>query len=184
MTNFSKTLYKLHASLNTQQTMIAYNGPVTQDVIEGLGASLEQHLHLYGADIATVQRVFAVFIEGTQNIMHYSSDKVPNNANQDAVSSGIITVGHQAKTFNLAFGNCMLNKNIEPMMEQLHRISLMTHEALKNHYKQQRKKERSDISRGAGLGLIDISLKTSQPLDYNFLAIDDLSSFFSIKAII
>jgi hypothetical protein len=184
MTNFSKILYDLRASLNAQQTVIAYNGPITQDVIEGLGTSLEQHLQLNGANTAIIQRVFAVFIEGMQNILHYSNDKVPDNTKHNALSTGVMTVGYQDEQFHLSFGNGMLNSHIEPMMTQLHRISVMTHEELKNHYKQQRKKDRSELSRGAGLGLFDMSLKASQPLDYNFLAIDNVSSFFSLKVII
>jgi len=39
-------------------------------------------------------------------------------------------------------------------------------------------------SKGAGLGLIEMARKGSEPIEYSFLSIDDNFSFFTISVVV
>jgi hypothetical protein len=57
--------------------------------------------------------------------------------------------------------------------------------ALKAAYKEQLRKPRdADASSGAGLGLIDIARKASEPLSASLTSHSDGRAFFSLRAVI
>ena len=55
---------------------------------------------------------------------------------------------------------------------------------LKVLYKEQRRKPVMDNASGAGLGLIDMARKASQPLAYEVQEIDNNTAFFTLKAVV
>ena len=63
----------------------------------------------------------------------------------------------------------------------LNTVNNATLEELKDMYKKQIKEGRISEKGGAGLGLIDIARKTEEPLEYQFLQLDQDSFFFILK---
>ncbi|MCP4105464.1 MAG: hypothetical protein GY749_08000 [Desulfobacteraceae bacterium] len=76
------------------------------------------------------------------------------------------------------------NEKVERLRSKLEKLKIMNKEELKQYYKEQRKKEPKEGSKGSGLGFIDMAKKSSKPIEFDFKKIDDKVSFFSVEIII
>jgi len=179
-------LYALKQNLAEQGIFLSFSGPVSQDLMVEMGATLKQKMKLEDASKSTVLKVFSMVVENAQNIIHYSAEKLPRNSleNEDELSLGIIAVGYKSDHYFVLCGNMIENKKKEKLRRKLTRIQSMNKNELKRFYKEQRKKPPDKDSKGGGLGFIDMARKSSQPIAFHFESIDEDYSFFSIKIVI
>ncbi len=116
------------------------------------------------------------------SIIHYSAEKTPATPSENFVSSGIIVVGCENQHYYVLCGNIIYSDEVEKIRERLIKLQQMSKEELKNYYKEQRRKDTHEGSKGAGLGFIELARKAAKPLEFNFQKIDEQHSFFSLKA--
>jgi uncharacterized protein DUF6272 len=162
-------------------------GPLSQNLMVEMGSLMKTKMKLEGSDSATIRKVFSVLVELNQNIIHYSSEKTSEMSespidNQDGC--GIISIGRENNHYFLLSGNLINNERVTQLNQRLGLIVKMDKEELKKEYHLQRKIGPEETSKGAGLGLIDIARKASQPLGYRFDKIDEVHSFFSLKIMV
>ncbi len=177
-------LLQFKKQLNAKGIMMAYAGPVTHGIVEGMAEMIKHKLKLESTPVIT-KKVFAIFIEGIQNIMNHSAERKGLEANME-IKSGITLMGKEGEgnKYYVMAGNLIENKQKEELISQLEKIKGLNKEELKKLYKEQIRKDLDLESRTAGLGLIDIARKASEPLEYTIQDVDDLYSFFFIKVII
>jgi hypothetical protein len=132
------------------------------------------------ADMNTTQRIFAIFVEQMQNIMHYSAECDPCESD---LRSGVVLVSNTKDKFTVICGNKIESRHEEHIKERLQQIQSMDKSELKVLYKDLRRKDPVEGSLGAGLGLVDMARRASEPLEYKFMPLDDKYSFFSIKVV-
>jgi len=60
----------------------------------------------------------------------------------------------------------------------------MDRSELKQYYKEKRRNETPESSKGAGLGFIELARKSVKPIEFDVQKIDDEFSFFSLKTTI
>ncbi len=180
-------LYDFKKDLNRKGIFFCFSGPVSQDLLVEIGATLKQKMILEETQNATAIRVFSMVVEMAQNIIHYSAEKCPKDGfsgKEDELSIGILAVGYEDGHYFVLCGNMIRNDCVERLREKLTKIQKMDKEELKKYYKEQRKKGPDDGSKGAGLGFIDMAKKASRPLEFDFRTIDENFSFFSTKTVI
>lgn len=180
----AQELYDVRAVMQQKGIMFAYCGYVTEPVLSGVGEALKQKLAIQDADTKTVRSVFAIFVEQMQNIIRYSAEKVP--AGEEApmeLRFGLLTIGQDEDGYTVHAGNLVENADIERMRTRLSAIQAMDKDALKAAYKEQLKSTRPDEhSKGAGIGFIEIARRASQPIAFDFMAVDENHAFFALKA--
>jgi hypothetical protein len=76
------------------------------------------------------------------------------------------------------------NDKVERLREKLMKLQKMNKKDLKRYYREQRRKEPHEDSKGAGLGFIEMAKKASRPIEFEFKQIDENMSFFSLKTVI
>lgn len=185
-----QNLYDFKNDLNRRGIFFCFSGPVSQDLLVEIGATLKLKMELEEAHNAVALRVFSMVVEQAQNVIHYSAEKcpkdriLPGSGKQDELSIGIISVGYEGEHYFVLCGNRVYNEDVERLRERLTRLRKMDKEELKKFYKEQRKKGPDDKSKGAGLGFIDMAKKASQPIEFDFRKIDEKFSFFSTKTVI
>ena len=185
-------LYKLKKDLAARNIFLSFSGPLSQDLMVEMCDALKQKMSMEDAEKSTVLRVFSMFVENAQNIIHYSAEKSPPrmNSNDDTgsgkppLSQGIITVGYEAGHYFIFCGNLMENTRVDRLREKLNRLKKMNKDELKAYYKQKRKQKPGEDSKGGGLGFIEIARKSSEPIAFDFVKVNDVHSFFSIKTTI
>lgn len=178
-------LYNFYNNIKKEKIVFCYSGPISHSTIEGIGSTLRLDLKMEEADMNTSQKIFSVFIEQMQNILNYSEEKIINDSElEKELRIGVLVIGQDEDKFYVYCGNKIYSKDIDRIKSRIDEISGLSQEELKTLYKQRRKSESQEGSKGAGLGLIEMARKSGRPIEYSFKKLDEEFSFFSIKVLV
>ncbi len=168
--------------LDGKGIVFSFSGYLSEGILYSLGEALREKMTLEEADAPTVRRVFSVFVEQMQNIIRYSAEKVTGATTRAVeLSAGMVTIGmEQGKVF-IVCGNTVLNGDVPRLRERLDHLRSLDREGIKTFYREQLREEPEEGSRGATIGLIEIARRASEPIDFDFDAMDDERSFFCLK---
>ena len=180
-------LFRLRETYNSQQIMLCFNGPFSQGLIEEIGSALRRHMEAEVVDSSisssAARDVFAVYIELTQNIQHYSQLQNYN----DADASATVVIGRDDDgRYVISAGNVIENTDAPAIIERVNELAIMDKTQLKAVYKEQLRRPVAEGSKsGAGLGLIDIMRKANAPVSCSLYPLkSQTQSFFSLCVII
>lgn len=180
-------LYDFYQEAKGKNIIFYYCGPVAHASIEGVAQTLRKNLEYEEAGNLTAQSVFSVFIEQMQNILNYSAERIPNleaEAADNELRVGVVVIGHEKNGYFILCGNKVCNDDIPDLTAKLELIRGMKKDELKAYYKECRRMDPAPKSKGAGLGLIEMARKGTQPIEYSFLPIDGNYSFFTIEVVV
>ncbi len=177
-------LIQMQKMLAKDEVLIIFSGRFSQGIIEELGEALKKHLESQETPTNEVFNVFSVFIEQTQNIKNYTISKEGKSNHDDIVNSGIVSIGKHKSGYYVSSGNLVENNDLLKLTEKLDKLALTNKGELKKLYKEQLRKEVLPGSLGAGLGLIDMARKASEPICYNVDKINETVSFFELTVIV
>lgn len=178
-------LQAFYTSLQEKGIIFCFSGPVSQEVIEGIGETLKQRMELEATDLNTSQKVFSIFVEQMQNIVNYSAERVVGEDRDEGdIRSGVLVVGVEDKHFYVLCGNKIKADDVGPMRQHLELVRSLDKDGLKSLYRERRKMAVPSGNKGTGLGFIDIARKATRPIDFDFAPVDGIYCFFTLKAII
>ncbi|MEI6030514.1 MAG: biofilm regulation protein kinase SiaB [Synechococcaceae cyanobacterium ELA739] len=182
MNMLTTSLSSLRDFFNGQRILICFNGPISRTLIGEIGVALKDHIESTQSSQSAAMDVFSVYIEMSQNIRHYANAK--GYGDKDASATVVIAEvedGHYA----VSAGNIIELADGEALVARIEKLAHLDKAELKSLYKQQLRQPRDeDRATGAGLGLIEIARKSSQPLEANLGEADQGKAFFSLCAII
>lgn len=178
-------LYNFYNGIKKEKIVFCYSGPISHSTIEGIGSTLRLDLEIEEAGMSTSQKIFSVFIEQMQNILNYSEEKIVNDSElEKELRIGVLVIGQEENKFYVYCGNKIYNKDVEKIQSRIDEISGLNQDELKALYKQRRRSEPEEGSKGAGLGLIEMARKSGRPIECSFKKLDEEFSFFSIKVLV
>ncbi|EMO76000.1 SiaB family protein kinase [Leptospira kirschneri] len=177
MENKSLDLFKQYRDTYDYQFIVSFKGRLSQEVLTEFGSMIRTSLSAE----SKIKKIFAVFIELAQNMLHYSAERKSLEDGRET-GVGIIMVNEKSVGYNVSAGNLVLNEKIESLKMKCEKINSMSRDELKTYYQKQLRSNRPEDSKGAGVGLIDIARKSDGPLSFNISPIDDKHSFFTLSA--
>ncbi|EXF46385.1 hypothetical protein BAY1663_01115 [Pseudomonas sp. BAY1663] len=178
----SLDLFAMRERYNRQQIMLCFNGPISRSLIEEIGNALRNYLAAEHAHPSSAMDVFAVYIEMTQNIRHYTRQK--NWSDQEAAATVVVARDERGR-YVVSAGNLIETADGETLLSAIHDLADLDKTQLKAMYKEQLRKPRDGQTvSGAGLGLIDIARKSSEPLQASLQPVANGLSFISLSAVI
>lgn len=170
--------------LQNKGIIFSFSGPISQSLLEGIGQTLKQKMSLEETSTNVIQKVFSIFVELMQNIINYSAQRVTAQEADQEISYGVLIVGKEEDQFYIISGNYIQEGQEAALQEKLAKIKSMDKEELKQYYKQQRRLQADNASKGAGLGFIEMARKATQPIDFDIARMENGYSFFVVKAVI
>jgi len=179
-----KSYYTFQQNLEREGIMFSFVGPVSHNVVEGVGTVLRNKMQIEAVSTNVSLKVFSIFIEQIQNVIRYSADRIPEDDLDSEISFGMLIVGEKDDQYFLVGGNRVSQEQKDRLEGSLYKISKMDKDQLKQYYKEQRKADPSEYSKGAGLGFIEMARKASEPIKYNFERIDEENYYFTIESIV
>lgn len=178
-------IHDFYEQLKREGIIFSFSGPVSQSLLEGIGATLRQKMSLEETSTSVTQKVFSIFVELMQNVINYSDEKGGAGEAEPDLRFGVLIIGKKDEQFYIQCGNYINSAQKAPLEEKLARIQAMDKDALKRYYKEQRRKEAAeDGSKGAGLGFIEMARRATQPLEFEILPMQTGQDFFVVKVII
>ncbi|MBE9610623.1 biofilm regulation protein kinase SiaB [Chitinilyticum piscinae] len=165
-----------------RRILMCFNGPFSASLIEEIGLALRHHLENVAASPSAVMDVFSVYIEMTQNIRHY----VRENGLPDELTRATVVISQREDGHYLvSAGNKLLPADGERLLQRVRELASMDKAALKAAYKEQMRQPRDPAATtGAGLGLIDMARRSSEPLAASLQVLPDAMAFFSLEVVI
>jgi hypothetical protein len=178
-------LHEFYVDLNRKGIIFCFSGPISQDVIEGIGGTLKQKMEIEDTDLNTSQKVFSIFVEQMQNIVNYSADRIiQEDRPEGEIRLGVLIVGKEEGHFYVLCGNKISREFAETIRAQLDTVARMNKDELKQLYRERRKMAPQTDVKGTGLGFIDIARKATRPIEFDFFPVDADFVFYTIKAVI
>ena len=179
-----KEIQSFYHQLQDKGIIFSFSGPMSQSLLEGIGQTLKQKMTLEEMNKTIAQKVFSVFVELMQNIINYSAQRITSEEAEEEISYGLLIVGKEEEHFYIISGNYIQKEQEGNLREKLSKIREMDKDELKQLYKQQRRLQADDASKGAGLGFIEMARKASRPIEFEIADQENGYSFFVVKAVI
>ena len=175
-------LLALRNQFERHNILLAFNGLFSATLIEEIGLALRKHLEALSATPTEVTDVFTIYIEMTQNIRHYTREK--NWSDQQAGATVVVSRDDQGR-YVVSAGNLIETADGQVLLNAVAELAKKDKAELKALYKEQLRKPRDEhVATGAGLGLIDIARKSSEPLKASLQPVSGELSFISLSAVI
>lgn len=180
----AQDLINIQRTLQESKILTCFSGKFSQGLIEEMGEAVKKHMESEEKPRNAIFNVFSIFIEQSQNIKNYVASKEGSDDSQQIEASCIVCIGKEAEGYFIHSGNMIDNRDIPDLQQKLDQVADKSKEELKQLYKAQIKKDYAPEKSGAGIGLIDIARKASQPVSYSFFEMGSHHSFYEIKVIV
>jgi len=150
---------------------------MSEEIINAVVSLVESKLTLFEEPVKLQKKVFNVLIECLQNLHHHNPKVNQKNVNNPV----IVMLAKNATGYSILSGNLIDDTKIEAFRGRLDEINNLSKEELRSLYKNTLSNEEYSDLGGAGLGLIDMSRKSGEKLEYGFIPFNDNYSFFSLN---
>lgn len=175
-------LFNLRECFARKKIIFCYSGPMSQELMVEIGNTLKSKMKQEAFSRSVVAKTFAILVEQVQNIIRYSTEQTRLEVMDEAkLSTGIVAVGYENDCYFVSSGNMIHKKDKDRIAMMINKINNMSQEEKKAFYKEVRKQEPDENSRGAGLGFIEMARKSEHPVDFDFIDADNGFCFFSIR---
>ena len=113
-------------------------------------------------------------VECLQNIVKHADH---NNADNSAV----FLIGRSEDAYVIISGNPIVQTEVDGLRGRLEDINGLDKDGLKQLYKDIIRNTQISDKGGAGLGFVDMARKSGQPLDFEFVELENGAAFFCLK---
>ncbi len=149
----------------------SFNDDISDSILELTEGSLQSEEH----SSKIKKRVYAIMVEGLQNITRHQ-DSSPD---VKAEYKSIFVIQRLKEKYFITTGNIIEKQNIDNIKNLIAKINKLDKDELKVYYKQVLEEGTLSNKGGAGLGLIDMAKKSGNRLSYHFKKLtDDLYYFY------
>lgn len=179
----SVNLFSLRERLGEAGALITFSGSFSHSLIEELGVAVRKYLETDHVQKSAMMDVFSVYVEASQNVRNYTSLKL-KDGDISIGQSSIVVIAKRDTHYEVNAGNMIENADVGGLRSRLEQLRRLDKPGLKALYKEQLRREREPDAQGAGLGLIDMARRSSAPLEFDFISVDEDYSFFSLRVII
>ncbi len=166
--------YEISRFMEEKNVLLVFTGEFDHRIISVLLKNIKGKLNPDDITGNTVKRVYHVLVESIENIgRHATQDKTAN-------SQSIFMVCRDDSKYTVISGNPILNSNIPALKEKLDKVMNLSLEELKQMYRDQIQSGKT-TENGAGLGIIDIAIKTGNSIQYDFFPLTNETSFYQFQ---
>ncbi|MCL2260067.1 MAG: SiaB family protein kinase [Fibromonadales bacterium] len=184
--SFNVQLY--NKMLTDNNVEVVYSGPIWSSGIDGMAEMLLKRLEYEDIPLNASQSVFSVFVEQMNNMLMYSAERhfLTNlDGTQISSSKGIYILGVKEGAYFIQTGNVVTSSNAEILRARIDFLNTLDKKELRQYYKQQLIAGNDNpVSKGAGIGLIEIARRASEPIKYEIDKLDNGSLYFTMHVII
>ena len=160
---------------NNQTLLVSHFGAFSQNLVATLSETVENLMVSLGDQRIVVKRMFSILIEGLQNLrMHGELD-------DSGHQTGFLILSSDDQKYQLHLSNIVRREDSESLTIYTNTINDYTAEELKEVYSSVLSNEFISIKGGAGLGLILTRIKSGNPLNFEFVDLDEEKQLFVLQ---
>ncbi|RMG81601.1 MAG: hypothetical protein D6707_04545 [Bacteroidetes bacterium] len=177
----SLDIFDFYGKMEKHNILLSFKGDITSELLTSVLQIMESKMEDLDEPPKIRKKVYNVLVECLQNLYHHM-DEVPA-VNDTVKRSAIFMIGKDITNggYTIMTGNYIYKENVPGLKERIDKVNSLSKEELKEYYKQVLNNGIISDKGGGGLGMIDIARKSGEKLDYNFLSVDEKTSFFTLK---
>jgi hypothetical protein len=170
--------------VNQRKIVFYYYGFFSQNIISAMADTIKLSMKQNDSTPSTKRKLFSCFIEMAQNIIHYSSETLtPAAQDDDEIRQGSVCIGRSGERFYLLCANRVAAADVDMLRDKLEPLRSMTLDEIKRAYMNTLRAEQPEGSKGAGLGFLTVARDASEPLEFEFAALEGATDMmFYLKA--
>ncbi|MEM9834137.1 MAG: SiaB family protein kinase [Bacteroidota bacterium] len=165
-----------HFVTQDQRILISYKGPVTPVIMAEIGQDIPD---LTADHPQASRKVFSIFMELAQNILYYSSEKIRYARRVDSV--GMLQILELENHYVFSCGNTVNCEHVDQLIESCQTINSLDRDELQKLKRHKRRLPADELSKGAGVGLVQVAILADNPLEIQVQAIDDKYALFTLS---
>jgi hypothetical protein len=163
------------------KVLLYYKGPFDELILTKIGNYLRTK---FSQTPKAGSKIFAIFIEMAQNISFYSAETDLFDDSVKKYGIGTIVVNELDDCYKLISGNMVTHEIAEELINKCSQINQLDAEGLRNMKKEVRNAPRKENHKGGNIGLIQMAIKSENPLEVETKPFDDIHAFLTISATI
>jgi len=164
----------LHPLLSQDHVFIVFSNSFSQENLLDLLTFLENQM----ADNNKLKRqIFNVMVELFQNITKHASEYLITEEGK----RGIFYISENENEFILTTGNYILSDEVQRLKDHIIYLNGLDQEMLKKFYSKRLFDFEINTNKSAGLGLIDLRIKSDNQLAFDFQEINKEQYFYTLK---
>lgn len=173
---FIKSVSNIYDEMTNNGFSLVYFGEFSHDITMMFTSMAENDMDKRSEGKVIKKKVFHVLVEILQNLNRHSDEM-----HDSKIGNGLFIIGMKDDVYYIISSNKVSAKHKASLEAALIQVNAASKPELKEMYKKQIKEGKLSAKGGAGLGLIDISRKSGEKLNYQFLQIDEEYYFFILE---
>ncbi|HOP00316.1 MAG TPA: SiaB family protein kinase [Bacteroidales bacterium] len=160
--------------ISEQKLMFVYRGIVTHENSMPLLMLLEKEMENSQFGFLGRKRLFMFVLESLQNVSRHGAEKEHPNMS-------LVVYSKDNGGYTVSTGNVIPSENTADLKKRLEEINRLENTEIRKVYRQMLTTSELSTKGGAGLGLIEMAKKTGNKLDFDFVGLDEKSSYFILS---
>jgi len=174
-------IYQTIKKMQHDGALLVYTGEINPDIISRLLQLAEDKLDAGDVAPSIRKRVFHILVECLQNLFHHTEPMVVPGY-PAPTREAVVRLRCDESAFYVETGNYVKLSDKEKLVGHLSRINSLDKDQVRAFYKNIMAENGFTAKGGAGLGFIDIARKSEEPLQYDFVPVDENVFFFEFSA--
>ena len=159
--------------MNEKNILVAFTGHFNHSMASALLKLSRSKIDNSGAELGVNKKIYTILVESIENVSKHSSPETKKTS--------MLLLTKSNTHYKIITANPILNSKISELTKKLELISNLELADLKKLYREQLLSERTDEN-SAGLGMIDIAIKSDNKIKYDFKSLTPSSSLYIFQA--
>lgn len=167
----------MHRIMMQHNVFLMHKGDFSQGTILPILKMIEGNVEGNSGSGSMKKIVYHMLIEVLQNVCKHSLDI-------NGLREGVFMMGKEGEHYSISAGNYIANDKVEVFKGQIEMILSLTPLERDLLYKKILREGKVTETGGAGLGLIDLSRESADPIEYLFEPVDGDKTFFTLRIVV
>jgi len=172
---------EIHDFMNEKNIVMSFMGELTHQVTTSLLKNLKQNMSATQVDTVTQKRLYGIIVECLDNISkHWVALDIVKVLGRS--SPPIFILSKKDNYFYIITGNHVPTNQVDSLIKKIELVNSLDKQGLQEYYRKMLAQQTTQERDNAGLGIIDIALKSGNKLEYELKPVTDNVSFYVIQA--
>ena len=176
MSNDAEFIEHAYSLMSDQQILLAYLGDVTPDLINAILKGVKNENSTFKEEeLRTRKKVYNIIVESLENITRHS------DVEEKEQHLSLFLLGKKDDHYFVVSGNYIYNNQVENLKKMIDYVNSLDKQDIKTVYRNILAEGKFSLKGGAGLGIIDMAIKSGNKMAYTFIPVEDNISFYILK---
>lgn len=174
----TQSLLNIFNTMINENIIYTFHGEFNYKMIDTLLTDVKREINKSDLEVLTQKKTYKVLVECLENVYRHSSG---NKKDISEKQEGIFVLTRNENGYGVIVGNSIHPEDAPSLKEKLDEVNALNKDELKERYKAMIKTTTISENGGAGLGIMDIAIKSGSKLNYNFNEHKNNMIFFTLE---